>query len=212
MPETVSQPRRGRGRPRGGAREAIVAAAWELIGEQGIAHLTTRAVARRAGVSEASLFYHFTDKLGLMHAVLLAGLEPLRTLDINLSSQEGHGSLEETMLAIATGLDDFFGQVLPVLETVQADTALRDDFATELAGHDLGPHRGVQLVARHLRALQHAGLANPAADTEAAGLLLVGACFLHSWTRRLDGPGRDPKLPTTSEAASMLAQLLTPPP
>jgi AcrR family transcriptional regulator len=212
MPQTASHPRRRRGRPRGGAREAIVAAAWDLIGEQGVAHLTTRAVARRAGVSEANLFYHVTDKLGLMHAVLLAGLEPLRTLNADLSGQEIHGSLEETMLAITAALDDFFDKVLPVLETVQADAALRDDFASELADHDLGPHRGVQLVARRLGALQRAGLAGPAAGTEAAGLLLVGACFLYCWTRRLDGPGREPKLPPTSEAASMLARLLAPAP
>jgi hypothetical protein len=44
------------------------------------------------------------------------------------------------MLAIASGLEAFFDWVLPSLETVQANTALRDDFATALTGYDLQAH------------------------------------------------------------------------
>src|SRR4051812_50101602 len=66
-------PRR-RGRPPSGGREAILEATLALLRERGVARLTTRDVAERAGVSEASVYYHYTDKAGLLRAVFEAGL------------------------------------------------------------------------------------------------------------------------------------------
>ena len=60
------QPAKRRGRPSAGIREAIVAATLELIEEQGLGGLTTKEVAARAGASEASVYYHFKDKVGLV--------------------------------------------------------------------------------------------------------------------------------------------------
>jgi AcrR family transcriptional regulator len=60
----VDEPRR-RGRPSSGGREAILDAALALVREEGIARLTSRAVAARAGVSDASVYYHFKDRRGL---------------------------------------------------------------------------------------------------------------------------------------------------
>src|SRR5580704_8026165 len=81
MTEPAGATRRPRGRPSTGAREAILAAALEIISGDGLDQLTTRAVAKRAHTSEASVFYHFGDKVGLLQAAVLAGLGPLKALD-----------------------------------------------------------------------------------------------------------------------------------
>src|SRR5437588_12552975 len=73
-------PPRRRGRPPAGGREAILAAALELLQERGIARVTAREVAALAGVSEASVFYHYKDRAGLLRAVFEQGLRPLREL------------------------------------------------------------------------------------------------------------------------------------
>ncbi len=52
---------------------ALVAAALELIREAGLGALTLRAVARRAGVSEAAPYRHFADKDALLAAVAEQG-------------------------------------------------------------------------------------------------------------------------------------------
>lgn len=67
--------RERRGRPVGGGnaeagREALVAAAVRVIGRQGVAAASTRAIAAEAGVHAAMLHYLFPDKQALLSAVL----------------------------------------------------------------------------------------------------------------------------------------------
>ena len=62
------------GRPRTAdgvkAREALLAAAQEVMSEKGQAELTVREVARRAGVQAPLVNYYFGDRAGLLVAVL----------------------------------------------------------------------------------------------------------------------------------------------
>ena len=57
----------------GRLREALLAAALELVREQGAAALSLREVARRAGVSHAAPAHHFGDKAGLLTALAIEG-------------------------------------------------------------------------------------------------------------------------------------------
>jgi AcrR family transcriptional regulator len=210
MPDLSEPPKRRRGRPSTGGREAIVDAALELLADQGLARLTTRAVARRAGVSEASVYYHYRDKVGLIEAVVLAGLAPLKGIDTgSLAGREGE-PLDKTLRGIGAALESFFDRALPVLEMVQADATLRVEFAGRLADRDLGPHRGVRFVREYLTEMKELGLVNPHVDTEAAALLLVGGCFLRSWQRRLTGGRPDHSLPSLDDTVRTLADLLAP--
>jgi AcrR family transcriptional regulator len=55
--------------------EALLKAAAKLIAEDGVAHLSLREVARRAGVSHAAPAHHFTDKAGLLTALAAQGYQ-----------------------------------------------------------------------------------------------------------------------------------------
>ena len=199
-----------RGRPASGAHAAILAAALGLIKEQGLAHVTTREVARRAGVSEASVFYHFHDKVGLLQAVVLAGLTPLEAIDPSALGDGAGGSLAESLLKIASAFEEFFDRALPVCEAVQADTALRCDFAERLAQRDLGPHRGVQLLEVVLAKMADSGRIGADVDRRSTALLLIGAAFLRSWSRYLSDGALSDRLPGLNEVATTLANLLRP--
>lgn len=61
----------------GDLRSALVDAAIELICEDGLAALSLRAVARRAGVSHAAPAHHVGDRAGLLAAVAVRGHEVL---------------------------------------------------------------------------------------------------------------------------------------
>lgn len=203
---------RRRGRPPAGAREAILTAAWDLISEAGLGTLTTREVAKRAGVSEASVFYHFGDKAGLLQQVVLTGLAPLKAPRPDTTGGPGDTSLAGTLGRLATALEAFFDHAMPVLAAVQSDASLRHSFAERLVAGDLGPHRGVQLLSQQLTMLSDAGLADSGVDPEAASLLLIGACFLRSWERQMTGAERAPTLPGLPGLVHTLAHLLTPRP
>ena len=200
--------RRRRGRPPKGVREAILAAALDVTAEQGLARLTTKEVARRAGASEASVFYHFGDKAGLLQAAMVAGLEPLMELDPAVAAGAAEGTVSESLLAIAASLERFFEGVLPVLGAIQGDSDLRSTFGDRMAERDLGPHRGVELLGRSLAGMQRRGLVDPAVDAEAVAPAIIGVCLLHAWQRYLFGPEREGKLPGLAQTIDAMAGLL----
>lgn len=57
----------------GGLRPALLEAAEELLGGQGIDGLSLRAVSRRAGVSHAAAYHHFKSRQDLLAAVAQRG-------------------------------------------------------------------------------------------------------------------------------------------
>jgi AcrR family transcriptional regulator len=203
--------RRRRGRPSEGIREAILAATLDLAAEQGLARLTTKEVARRAGASEASVFYHFGDKVGLLQAAMVAGLEPLMELDPAVAAGAADGTVGESLLAIAVSLERFFDRVLPILGAIQGDGDLRAAFGDRMAERDLGPHRGVELLGHSLAGMQRRGLIDPAVDVEAVAPAIIGACLLHAWQRYLFGPEHRDKLPGLPQTIEVMAGLLEAP-
>ncbi len=105
---------------------------------------------------------------------MLSGLEPLKGLDAERLAPAAGQSLDELLPRIATALESFFGRALPIIEALQADPALRAEFAGRLAELDLGPHRGVRLVSEYLSQMAETGAVSPDVNTEATALPLVG--------------------------------------
>jgi AcrR family transcriptional regulator len=61
----------------GDLRGALIAAAQAIVESEGLAALSLRAVARRAGVSPAAPYHHFPDKQALLDAVAERGFDAL---------------------------------------------------------------------------------------------------------------------------------------
>jgi len=61
----------------GGLRDALIAAAQDILEADGLAALSLRAVARQAGVSPAAPYHHFSDKQALLDAVAERGFDAL---------------------------------------------------------------------------------------------------------------------------------------
>lgn len=204
-PMPTDEPKR-RGRPPSGGREAILAATLALLRERGIARLTTREVALRAGVAEASVYYHYRDRAGLLRAVFEEGLRPLQAL--NERGIEGPDQLD-VMTRLARALERFLDQALPVLTAAQSDTELRDELAEYMTANDLGPHRGVRALGTYLRAEQQAGRIAPHIDPDAAALMLIGACFMRAYQRQMLGP-HTRTLPSLERVVATLDAMLAP--
>lgn len=201
---STEQPKR-RGRPPSGGREAILEATLQLIRERGIANLTTRGVAARAGVSEASVFYHFKDRAGLMIAAFESGMKPLEFM-----AEPSHGplSIEQVLEAAYESLESFFDDVLPILYAAQSDEELRPVVADYIETEDLGPHKGVAALGGYLRAQQAAGRLSADADPEAIALMVIDAAFGRSARRQLLMRD-DERLPTSGEVLDQIRQLLS---
>jgi AcrR family transcriptional regulator len=198
-------PRR-RGRPPAGGREAILAAALQLLRERGIARVTSREVAALAGVSEASVFYHYKDRARMFQAVFEHGLQPLRAL-----ADEGSLAgldLHEALTRYATTLERFLDQALPVITAAQSDTHLRDAMAAYMTKEDLGAHRGVTFLGDYLASEQAAGRVRAGIDPHAAAMLFVGACNTRASERQM--PAEVTGLPALEDVIRAFEELLRP--
>ncbi len=203
--EACEAPRR-RGRPSAGGREAILAAALTLLRERGIARVTSREVAALAGVSEASVFYHYKDRAGLLQAVFEQGLQPLS--DLAKRGLLAGDDVDDVLTRLGTTLERFLDQALPVMAAAQSDAVLRDSLAAYMSEHDLGPHRGVRALGDYLAAEQAAGRVRAGADPRAVAMMFVGACYTRASQRQLAMHAVE--LPPLQDIVTTTGRLLAP--
>jgi AcrR family transcriptional regulator len=168
--------------------------------------MTSREVAALAGVSEASVFYHYKDRAGLLQAVFEQGLQPLQ----ELASEGGLAGtdLHDVLTRFAVTLDRFLDQALPVMAAAQSDRALRDVMAAHMTEQDLGPHRGVAALGDYLAAEQVAGRVRSGVDPHAVAMLFVGACYTRAAQRQM--PVKVAGLPALEEIIRATEALLRP--
>ncbi|MFI6843227.1 TetR/AcrR family transcriptional regulator [Kitasatospora sp. NBC_00085] len=209
-----------RGRPSTGVREAVLKATEEVLGDAGLA-LSTKEIARRAGVAESSIFYHFGDRLGLLQAVVGLHLPAFADATAVLGTFEdgpgggsengfgggsengSGGDLQADLTALLTRLEQFYRRIMPILGAVQSDAQLRGLLAER--GGEIGPHLALGAVADALRARQAAGRLPAALDPAAAALLLVGAAHQRALHTHLLGEAAVRHLPPVETVARTLA-------
>jgi AcrR family transcriptional regulator len=204
MTATEEPPRR-RGRPPSGGREAIVEAALEVLREEGIANLTSREVAARAGVSDASVYYHFGDRAGLLRAVFKQGMKPLKFMaGLDLKELEPAAVVRAAM----TALEQFFTDIVPVLHAAQADPELRAELAAFVEAKELGPHKGVKLLGSYLRAQQKAGRVRADADPDAIALIIIDCAYARAARKQMLLHTGEHRLPSSDAVAAEISRLL----
>ena len=69
-------------------QENIIQAALELFSQNGVDSTSTRRIAEEAGVSEGLIFRHFTNKEGLLQAILDTGIERANTYFAEIVAEE----------------------------------------------------------------------------------------------------------------------------
>jgi AcrR family transcriptional regulator len=192
-------------------REAIIDTTLALIAERGVSRLTTKEIARRAGVSEASIYYHFEDKPALVEAVILDGvLAPFQGFTRGFPERAADRPVEEALLEFTAALAGFWERILPLLSAVQSDADLRTSFQRRVNGLDLGPHRGVRLIGTYLEGQKQRGRVRTDVDAEETAMLICGACYLTGFQKHMLGAEAKRKLPSLRATVSHVAALLTP--
>ncbi|MVU79951.1 TetR family transcriptional regulator [Nocardia sp. ET3-3] len=189
---------RSRGRPSTGVREAVIASAQQVLAESGIARLSTKEIATRAGVAESSIFYHFGDRMSLLQAVIQHQLRPFKEMLADEPARDLRGELASLLAT----LEDFFLSALPIMAAVQSDAELRAVYRERSRDLDLGPHRAVDGVVAHLsaRGVEVADLRTPA-------LLLVGAAHQRALQRQLSPPDALVDLPSPDAIVEVVLPL-----
>jgi AcrR family transcriptional regulator len=184
-------------------REQILAAAEECIRTQGMARVTTKDIARKAGCSEGSIYNHFADKLDLFRAVITERLPALERPVGGLAGRAGTRSVRDHLAQVLEAARAFFTQLVPLAGSVFADPELLERCRTDMERDGTGPHRVLAAVAEYLRAEQALGRVAATVPPDVAALLLVGAAYEHAYTELLTG-----QAPAGSACPSRIVDLL----
>ncbi|MDO4245441.1 MAG: TetR/AcrR family transcriptional regulator [Deinococcus sp.] len=163
-------------RPRTIPDERLLEAAREVFLEQGFS-ATTAAIARRAEVSEGTLFKRFATKEDLFEAAM--GLDEYARWREDLLAQVGQGEVRRNLERAALAHIDEARRILPHLTAVFA-RGCSPEHNPLLERLDNPLRQDTDALARYLREETALGRVRPH-DTEVVALCIVGAIgqFIH---------------------------------
>jgi AcrR family transcriptional regulator len=173
-------------------RDQILDAASSLIRNIGLGHTTTREIASAAGLSEAALYRHFSDKAELFLCVIGERLPELVAALHDLPARAGQRTVRANLEDIVRLALPFYDQTLPIAASLFAEPDLLARHQAKMRAKNAGPHRSVEQLATYIRAEQRLGRVSPRVDPDAAAALLIGSCLGRSLMRRFLGEEDQP--------------------
>ena len=173
-------------------RESLIDAAERLLSERQAGTLTTREIARAAGVSDGVLYNYFADKNELVVTALVRQyVRLIDRFDTGLP-QPGEATIEENLLVYARhALDAHLGGLPIAMTLLPAPDLLRrlvDELHSRPGGPQLFAHRFIEYVEGE----QRGGRLPPHVDVHAATTLFVGSTMMLALTSLMGGAPGDP--------------------
>lgn len=173
-------------------RERVLAAASTVIRDQGLAHTTTKEIARVAGYSEATLYKHFQGKEDLFLAVMRIRLAPFIGLMVRLPEKAGTGTVPAHLTDLGHEMLRVFEDSGQLAMALFAEPVLLERQRAVFHRTGQGPHHANLLLAEYLRRERQLGRIAPTANPAALANLFLGACFHRAFLVAFLGPtGRD---------------------
>lgn len=158
------------GRKRAIEDDALLAIAREVFVREG-AFASTRDIARRAGISEATLFKRFPTKAKLF---ISAMAPPVIDADALIAKAEALNDARKGLAVIAEGVLGFFREALPVILPLLRNPLIPADAVHNHFGHDqAGKLTGA--IASYLRKQAQLGRIGTAPPFAAAALVVTSA-------------------------------------
>ncbi|MFI7067150.1 TetR/AcrR family transcriptional regulator [Kribbella sp. NPDC050124] len=186
-------------------REHLIDTAEKLLGERQVSTITTRDIARSAGVSDGVLYNYFAAKHELLVAALVrryAGSVTRFDTDLPVA---GSGTVEDNLIAYAQAAVDLVTETLPTAAGLMSEPALLHRFIEEIHRQPFGPHRLRQPISDYLAAEQQLGRLGTF-DIEAAISLIMGPAIMLGFAALISGASQDE---LTEQIPGIVRTLLT---
>lgn len=171
-------------------RHHLIDTAEKLLAENQVGQITTRQIARTAGLSDGVLYNYFTDKHDLLIAALLRRYERvLHGSETDLPTP-GTATVESNLIAYAEAALDLVSQALPMAAGLVSEPELLHRFIAELHREPFGPQRLREPIVTYLEAEQDLGRLGRF-PVEAALTLILGPVIMLGFTELIAGASRD---------------------
>jgi AcrR family transcriptional regulator len=165
-------------------REQIVTVAEKLIRTEGLAHATTRSIAMHAGCSEGTIYRHFRSKEDVFIAVVQERLPKFAAVMQSVAGEPGTGDVRARLSALMRAVLDFYQVTIPVNVAIFAEPQMLSQHRNWMQEHNVGPHRGVELVAEYIEKEQAIGRIRASASPSAAASVMLGSCYLRAYSKQ----------------------------
>jgi AcrR family transcriptional regulator len=173
-------------------RERILTAASTVIRDRGLAHTTTKEIARAAGYSEATLYKHFEGKEDLFLAVLRIRLAPFIELMVKLPELAGARTVPAQLTDLGHEMLRVYADSGQLAMALFAEPVLLERQRAVFNRTGGGPQHANDYLAEYLRREQALGRIAPTVNPAALANLFLGACFHRAFLVAFLGPtGRE---------------------
>lgn len=174
-------------------RQRIVAATLDCMREHGVRATTTKLVASKAGVSQGSIYNHFTNRSELIVEAFMVATEGIRDHAEGLTHLVGANTVEENLVTLMNEVIGFFREVTPIVGSILGDPELRSWFTqgeiSNPSGGALTPMIGVNEVASYFEAEHQLGRIPEPHPWPVLAAMLIGSCLQYVYLELLSPSG-----------------------
>ena len=156
-------------------REHLIDAAERLTAQAPITTITTRDIARAAGVSDGVLYNYFSDKNELLVAAMLRQYRRLIDEFQKLIPEPGTGTVEENLASIGGALFALEGEFVPMIAGLLVDPALFHRLFAAIHQEPFGIDQLRNPLTAYLEGEQRLGRIPADVDRGAVAILLMGS-------------------------------------
>ena len=175
-------------------QQKILEATERIIQAKGIAHATTKEIARESGFAEGTLYKHFECKEDLFLMVLERNLPSfVAALGEYVA---GDGTVQANLEHQAGAAIKYYEQLIPLAAAFFSDRELLASHRKVMDQIDGGPQRIYERIARYVEEEQQLGRIDGRQEPLRIAALLLGPCFQYVFLRQFMGTN---PLPQTEE-------------
>ena len=175
----------GEGDPAAQLRERLVDTAAALVADGQVSAITTRQIARAAGVSDGVLYNYFADKNELVVAALVRHFETVVSRSHGELPIAGSGTVADNLLTYGEALYNLSRDTFPMIAGLITEPALLRRVMEELHRPGQGILPFLDRIGEYLVEEQRLGRIADV-DLQATMALLTGACATLTMRAHLD--------------------------
>jgi AcrR family transcriptional regulator len=191
-------------------REHLIDAADRLIAQTPITTITTRDIARAAGVSDGVLYNYFADKNDLLVAALLRQYRRLVDDFQELVPVPGTGTVEENLASLGSALFALESEFVPMIAGFLVDPILFHRMFAAIHEEPFGIEQLRAPVTDYLEGEQALGRIAPDVDRTAVTVLLMGSTSVMALASQMLPPALAGGGPDVRAAVNALVRGLRP--
>jgi AcrR family transcriptional regulator len=170
-----------------GTRRHILAAAEQIIHDQGLKAATTRAIAQRAGCAEGTIYRYFSDKHALVMEVIGARFPEFKELMHSLDRIAGTSTVKRNLERVVRSALEFYRAIMPIVAGSLAEHKLMHEQRRYFQENERGPMSAFGHLADYIRLEQRLDRISGRASPDFSTRILLGAAWTQAFLEEFVG-------------------------